>query len=110
MQQRSPSEARSLGACLDDLRSPLRRVLDRAGELAALQAAVRLWIVQFSPRPPSVEVSLSDDGTLTIYADSAAALTQIRYRQRELLDFLKERGALDSVKLHTKIMPAVPAS
>jgi len=46
-------------------------------------------------------------GTLVIYAASAGALTQVRYRQQELIQFLHQRLNLVTTKLEAKIIPSI---
>jgi hypothetical protein len=43
---------------------------------------------------------------LVIYAASAAALTQVRYKQQELIHFLRQRLGLASTKVEVKINPS----
>ena len=96
-------EARGIGSCLDRPGSSTRHLLNRALRLADLESAIRGWAGE--PLALSLSVANERDGTLVLYAASAAALTQLRYRQQELLQFLHQRLGLDTEKLEIKIKP-----
>jgi hypothetical protein len=97
-------DAKGIGACLSDPDSSLHLLLARAGQLAAIQAAVRDWAGE--PLASSLTVANERDGTLVIYAASAAALMQVRYRQQELIQFLHRRPGFKPAKIEAKITPA----
>lgn len=101
--QREP-EAVGIGACLNDPGSSVQHLLARAGRLAAIQAAIRDWAGE--PLASSLTIANERDGVLVVYAASAAALTQLRYKQQELIQFLREHHALAPTKLEVKINPA----
>lgn len=97
-------DAKGIGACLNDPDSSLGSLLARAGQLAQIQSAIRDWAGE--PLASSLTVANERDGILIIYAASAAALTQVRFRQQELIHFLQQRLGLASTKLEVKINPA----
>lgn len=96
-------DAIGIGACLNDPGSSLHHLLARAGRLAAIQATIREWAGE--PLASSLTIANERDGVLVVYAASAAALTQLRYKQQELIQFLRERLSLASTKLEVKINP-----
>jgi hypothetical protein len=100
-------DARDIGACLSDPGSSLHKLLARAAQLTEIQTVVRDWAGE--PLASSLTVANERDGTLVIYAASAAALTQVRYKQQELIQFLHQRLGLASKKLEVKINPAAPS-
>ena len=97
-------EARELGAFLEKPGSSTRTLLARARRLAEIETALREWAGK--PLALSLSVANMRDGTLVIYTTSAAALTHIRYRQQELIQFLHGRFGLDLHKLEIKNTPA----
>ena len=96
-------EARELGAFLEKPGSSTRTLLARAQRLADIESAMREW----AGKPLALSLSIANlrEGTLVIYTTSAAALTQVRYRQQELIQFLRERLGLDLHKLEIKNTP-----
>jgi hypothetical protein len=97
-------DARGIGACLSDAGSSLHKLLARAAWLTEIQKVVRDWAGE--PLASSLMVANERDGTLVIYAASAAALTQVRYKQQELIHFLRQRLVFTSEKLEVKINPS----
>ena len=97
-------DAIGIGACLNDPGSTVHKLLARAGQLAELQSAIRDWAGE--PLASSLMVANERDGTLVIYAASAAALTQVRYKQQELIHFLHQRLGLAATKIEVKINPS----
>jgi hypothetical protein len=97
-------DAIGIGACLNDPGSSLHKLLARAAQLTEIQTAIRDWAGE--PLASSLTVANERDGTLVVYAASAAALTQVRYKQQELIQFLQQRLGLTSKKLEVKINPS----
>lgn len=95
-------DAKGIGACLND--SALQNVLARAKHLAEIQTAIHEWAGE--PLASSLTIANERGGILVIYADSAAALTQLRYKQQELIHFLQHRLGLAFTKLDVKTNPA----
>jgi hypothetical protein len=106
MKQPPPREpdAVLIGACINDPGSALHQLLARAGRLAEIQTAIRDWAGE--PLASSLTIANERDGSLVVYAASAAALLQVRYKQQELIQFLQGRLGLTSTKLEVKIYPA----
>jgi hypothetical protein len=97
-------DAIDIGAHLSGPGSSLHKLFARAGQLAAIQAAIAEWAGE--PLASSLNIANERDGTLVIYAASAAALTQVRFQQQELIHFLREQLGLSVTKLEAKINPA----
>jgi hypothetical protein len=97
-------DAIGIGACFNDPGSALYQLLARAGRLGDIQTALREWAGE--PLASSLTIANERDGTLVVYAASAAALLQVRYKQQELIQFLQQRLGLASTKLEVKIRPA----
>jgi hypothetical protein len=76
----------------------------RASHLAELQSAIRDWAGE--PLASSLIIANERDGTLIVYAASAAALTQVRYKQQELIHFLHQRLGSAPTKIEVKISPS----
>jgi hypothetical protein len=96
-------DAIDIGAHLSGPGSSLHTLFARAGQLAAIQAALAEWAGE--PLASSLNIANERDGILVIYATSAAALTQVRFKQQELIHFLRQRLALSITKLEAKINP-----
>jgi hypothetical protein len=97
-------DAVGIGSFLNDSGSALQPLLARAGRLAEIQTAIRDWAGE--PLASSLTIANERDGILVVYAASAAALLQVRFKQQELIQFLHERLGLASTKLEVKINPA----
>lgn len=97
-------DAKGIGAYLGDPGSSLHKLMARATQLTEVQALIRDWAGE--PLASSLSVANERDGTLVVYAASAAALTQVRYKQQELIQFLRQRLGLTSTKIEVKINPA----
>jgi len=107
MTGRPPSEARSLGACLNDAGWQAGRLLARADRLLRIESALREWLAD--PRlARSLRIANERDGRLVVYAASAAAATLLRYRQQELIQFLRLKLGLDATSIEVKIRPPAP--
>jgi hypothetical protein len=97
-------DAQGIGAHLGNPGSSLQKLMARAAQLTEIQTLIRDWAGE--PLASSLSVANERDGTLIIYAASAAALTQVRYKQQELIQFLHDRLGLTSKKIEVKIHPA----
>ena len=97
-------DAKGIGACLNDPGSSVHSLLARAGQLAEIQTAIRDWACE--PLASSLIIANERDGILVVYAASAAALTQVRYKQQELIHFLRQRLGLAFTKIEVKINPS----
>lgn len=104
MTARPPLESRSLGACLNDAGSEARRLLSRADHLLHIESALREWAAD-TRLARSLRIANERDGRLVIYADSAAAATTLRYRQQELIQFLRHKLSLNATSIEVKIRP-----
>jgi hypothetical protein len=109
MKQPPPREpdpdAVGLGTCFNDPGSALHQLMARVGRLADIQTAIRNWAGE--PLASSLTIANERDGILVVYAASAAALLQVRFRQQELIQFLHERLGVAATKLEVKIHPTV---
>ncbi len=114
MKQNDPSEAKSVGAILDGARSRVRTLLDEAQRLETIQSGLNDWAARHartsagSPATPTdspLRIVAERDETLVIYGNSAAALTALRYRQDDLLRYLRERFSITASKIVTKVEP-----
>lgn len=101
-------DAKGIGTYLGDPGSSVHKLMARARQLTEIQALIRDWAGE--PLASSLSVANERDGTLIIYAASAAALTQVRYKQQELIQLLHQRLGLTSKKIEVKIYPAAPAA
>ncbi len=100
--QKEP-EARELGTFLDKPGSSTHSLLARARRLSEIESAMREWAGE--PLALSLSVANEREGTLVVFTTSAAALTQLRYRQQELIRFLHQRLGLILHKLEIKNTP-----
>src|ERR1700757_3011765 len=96
-------DAVGIGTCFNEPGSALHQLMARAGRLADIQTAIRDWAGE--PLASSLTIANERDGVLVVYAASAAALLQVRYKQQELIQFLRERLSLTATKLEVKINP-----
>lgn len=96
-------DAKNVGAHLVNPDSPLHALFDRARGLTVIQQFVRQWAGE--PLGRSLRVANERDGMVVVYADSAAAYTQLRYRQQELLQVLQSRLGNALLKLEIKMKP-----
>jgi len=96
-------DAKGIGAYLNDPGSPWQKLLARADRLAQVQAAIRNWAGE--PLGSALTVANERGGSLVIYAASAGALTQVRYRQQELIQLLRRQLNLPSTKVEVKLIP-----
>ncbi|MBL6750147.1 MAG: DUF721 domain-containing protein [Nevskia sp.] len=98
------AEPVAVGECLRAPGSPARKLWAQLDRLAQIQTAIRDWAGD--PLARSLSVANFRDGLLFLNTDSAAALTQVRYRQQELLQFLQNRLGVDAVRLEVKVNPS----
>jgi hypothetical protein len=86
----------------------VHQLLARAGRLAEIQSAIRDWARNWAGEPlaSSLIVANERNGILLVYTNSAAALTQVRYRKQELIQFLHQRLGLATEKIDVKIHPS----
>jgi hypothetical protein len=98
-------EAKSLLPTLRSQPSSLRGLVERAERVAALDRELRQWTQE--PWFDSVRLVNVRGDTAILFASSAAVLVPLRYRQQELLSFIRERLRLPCVKLETKVKPLV---
>lgn len=64
-----------------------------------IQSMIRDWAK--APLASALRIANERDGVVVLHVDSAAALTQLRFRQQELIQLLRQR--LDSPSLHLEI-------
>ncbi len=95
------ADAKNVGAHLDHPDSPVHELLQRARRLEETQQVLREWARE--PLSRSLRIANERDGVMVVYADSAAAFTQLRYRQQELLQVLREQLGSPSLKLEIKM-------
>jgi hypothetical protein len=98
------TDAQGIGAYLGNTGSSLHKLMTRVAQLTEIQTLIRDWAGE--PLASSLSVANERDGILIIYAASAAALTQVRYKQQELIQFLHQRLGLTSKNIEVKISPA----
>ncbi len=106
------ADAENVGAHLDNPDSPAHELLRRAQRLGEIQRILREILRDWSLEPlaHSLRTANERDGVLIVYADSAAALTQVRYRRQDLLKALQERLAPAPEKLEIKMRPSAQSS
>ncbi|GAC1632589.1 MAG: hypothetical protein NVS9B10_27250 [Nevskia sp.] len=102
------TDAKSVGAHLENSDSPLHGLLDRARNLGNIQQLLRDWAQE--PLSRSLRIANARDGVVVVYADSAAAFTQLRYRQQELLQLLREKLANPALTLEIQMRPSAQNS
>ena len=103
MDRKRPTDAKSIGACLNDPSSPVGKLINQTRTLTELEAAVRDWAGE--PLAHSLHVANLRGEVLVICATSSAALTSVRYRQKELFEHLRKRLGLAINKLEAKVLP-----
>lgn len=104
------SEAKPIGVCLIDPRSPAAALLRRAELLSRYQQLLEDWASSM----PAGTTTLVDSlrvvnlraGTLVIHADNAAALTALRYRLNELSLYLQKHLGTECSRIETRVRPA----
>lgn len=83
--------------------SPLRDLIEHAERIAALDRALRQWTQE--PWFQSIRLANIRGDKAVLFAAHAAALVPLRYRQQDLLRFLRESLKLSCTKLETKVRP-----
>ena len=83
-------DAKSIGTLVSDPRSTIGALMARADALRGYQQALQEW--QPSSSPDALRAVNLRNGTLVIHADNASALTTLRFRQKELLQYLQAHG------------------
>lgn len=103
-------DARQIGTCLIDPRSPAAALLLRAQSLVRYQQALQEWAQSAIPGNSvpgdGLHVVNLRDNTLVIHADNAAALTALRYRVNELLRDLQLRFGPECSRIDAKVRPS----
>lgn len=94
-----------LGEHLKTLHGSLATLVQRAGELAGIDRALRDWLG--APLSERVRLANLRDGAAVILADSAATLTFLRFRNAELLEFLQARVGASCERIELKVDPAL---
>lgn len=84
----------------------LQPLLQRVDEIEALQKICRRWSSE--PWMGALRVVNVRGQTLVVHAESAAALTALRYRREALLAYLREHGRWPLTRLETRVRPALP--
>jgi len=102
------ADAKNVGAHLELPDSPVGELLRRARWLAEIDQIFRDWVP--APIARAMRVANFRDGIIVIYVDSAAALTQLRYSEQELLQVLTQRLKPPCKKLEIKIKGVPPRS
>lgn len=95
------ADAQSIGAHLDSSESPVLALLRRARGIEEIQHILREWAA--APWSRALRVANARDGTVVVHADSAAAFTQLRYRQQELLELLRLKLGNPALQLDIKL-------
>lgn len=98
------AENNRLGAHLVHPDSPVHGLLRQASRLEAIQKMLRDWARE--PLASSLHIANEREGVVVVYVDSAAAHTQLRYRQQEMLQLLRDRLDNPSLSLEIKMRPA----
>ena len=93
-----------LGAHLVHPDSPVQGLLRQAGRLEGIQKMLRDWARE--PLASSLRIANEREGVVVVYIDSAAALTQLRYRQQEMLQVLRDGLGKPTLTLEIKLRPA----
>ena len=104
MTKTTHADIKNVGAHLENSDSLLQGLLDRARSLGETQQILRNWAME--PLSRSLRIANARDGVVVVYADSAAAFTQLRYRQQELLQLLQTTLGKPDLTLEIKMRPA----
>lgn len=98
------AEDKPLGAHLIHPNSPVQGLLRQASRLEGIQKMLRDWVRE--PLASSLRIANEREGVIVVFVDSAAAHTQLRYRQQEMLQVLREGLQKPSLQLEIKMRPA----
>lgn len=82
---------------------PLRDLIARAERLARVNRALRGW--RSEPWLEGVRLANLRDSVAVLFADTAATSLLLRYRQAELLAFLRQESGLPLTRLDVKVKP-----
>ena len=98
------ADAENVGAHLLSQGSPASALLARARQLEMIQSMIRDWAQ--APLASALRIANERGGVVVLHVDSAAALTQLRFRQQELLQLLRQRLDSPSLQLEIQLRPA----
>lgn len=101
------ADAENVGAHLISPDSPVAALLARARHLEAIQKIVRDWAP--SPLDRALRIANLRDGSVVLVVDSAPALTQLRFRQQELIELLRQRLNSPSLQVEIQMQPVSPS-
>ena len=103
-------EAKPIGVCLIDPRSPAAALLRRAELLSRYQAVLKDWASSMPAGNSSLVDSLRvvnlRTGTIVIHAQHAAALTAVRFRLNELLRHFQNHFGTEYSRIDVRVRPA----
>lgn len=80
-----------------------RGLLARAARLADLDRAFRQWLSPLGPWARHVRLANLEGERVALLVTSAAALTPLRYRQSELLDWFSTRTGTSCTRLNITV-------
>lgn len=83
--------------------SALGRLLSRSQRLQDLDRRLNRWLAE--PWAASVRIADLEGTTLIVFCDSAAALTQFRYRVPEAMAYLRQSCGLSLTRIEAKVRP-----
>ena len=104
MTKTTAPDGKNVGAHLDAPDSSVGLLLSRARGLGELQQTLSEWAAE--PLARFLRIANLRDGVVVVHADSAAAFTQLRYRQQELVQVLQERLQDPVLTLQIRMVPA----
>jgi len=97
------AEDNRLGAHLIHPDSPVQGLLRRASRLEGIQTMLRTWARE--PLASSLRVANEREGVVVVFVESAAAHTQLRYRQQDMLQVLRDGLGNPTLQLEIKMRP-----
>lgn len=83
--------------------STLGRLLARGQQLQDLDRRLNRWLAE--PWAAAVRIASLEGDTLIVFCDTAAALTQFRYRAPEAMAYLRQSCGLSLVRIEAKVRP-----
>jgi len=98
------ADAKNVGEQLELPDSPVFGLLRRARWLADMEQIFRERVSPATAK--ALRIANFRNGTVVIYVDSAAALTQLRYSEKELLQALENKIKMPCRKLEIKVRSA----